>query len=191
MQGLWRWKMGVAVVMLGAGWWNAGQGAIAVSLPSQPIHLAQSSSQSFIGLQYKSAGTPTKLAGGATVEGGWIVAENAEQPPYQFGISRVLQGTNQMLWFERFLKNDQSGITLKVIDAVDIPRLKRTETLLGGSRGCQLNGRDNAELIAIVPSGTTEFITQIRHVWRANRKTQKIEKISPRGIRCRNSSWGV
>jgi hypothetical protein len=88
------------------------------------------------------------------------------------------------LWFTKI-----SGSTEKVLDVLAVPELEKDEIIL--TNYCQLNGSDDAEIIAIgqldQAAYTARFITneKIRLAWRANGLAGMFEPIQTvKGIEC-------
>ena len=58
--------------------------------------------------------------------------------------------------------------------------------------GCSINdGPIDPEIEAVLGNQETEFITDIRQAWRANRQTRQLEVLSTEGIACENPGWGL
>jgi hypothetical protein len=108
----------------------------------------------------------------------------------------MFQKGDRRLWlFERILANQSSqssqGITnrqtIQVLDAIESSR----DVYPGVD--CELDGKSDPELFAWVKDSSeqSEWITQFDQVLRANRKTQKLEIMNPKGVRCPNLAWGI
>jgi hypothetical protein len=74
----------------------------------------------------------------------------------------------------------------KVLDALLLPKLKTGESLMLPG-GCQLNGNDDTDFIAIARLGRHETVnwkTGVRAAWIPNPDTGKIEELSTRHVVC-------
>ena len=72
----------------------------------------------------------------------------------------------------------------KILAAVELPAFQPGEDI--GLASCQLNKKEDPELFAIVKVNRTQNLLPVRMVWRANRQTGTISKISSKGVRCLN-----
>lgn len=155
----------------------------------------------FAGLRYEAISDPDletlvykNLPAGMVSEGGSIVGE--VDIPQPLAVSWYRLGDVHYMWFEKILSNviteRPKGLknhqTILVLDAVQLPD---GEFYL--LRGCERNGEQDPEIFVIgdTTDPDSEWVTEFKQVWRANRQTEKLEKISPVGIRCENPAWGI
>lgn len=143
--------------------------------------------QNYIGLRYKDIPT------GLEYISGWTVGDpNASRV---YGISRIVKGNQEMLWFQIIFTDSQGKANYQVIDVLNLPKLSKSETLLGGPAfACLLRGVREQEIIAVIAryqGQNTQYLRQIKKAWRANRKSNKFEEISTRNIACENPAWGL
>lgn len=147
-----------------------------------PVSIAQTTSRTYVGLTYRT------LPKGLENRGGWVIDSDRREPTY--GGSVVRQGQTQMLWLERYISQDSAGrVTYQVVDVLNLPAIAKSQVLAFGF--CQLNGRSDRRIAAIVTATNTEFRTRVHRAWQLNINTGKIVPISTRGIACENPGWGV
>ncbi|MGA1621966.1 MAG: hypothetical protein ACO36E_04450 [Synechocystis sp.] len=163
--------------------------------------VAQDDPFSFIGLRYEVISDPDlarpvykHLPPDLVVNGGSIVGDVYIAQPWALGW--IQQGNEYLVWFEKILSNvvtqKPQGLrnhqTILILDVVKLPEGEPNILL-----GCERNGNKDPELFAI-PSEyqpDSEWITDFKQVWRANRQTETLDKLSPAGIRCVNPAWGI
>lgn len=140
--------------------------------------------QNYIGLRYQDKPRGLKDLGG------WIVGDpNASRV---YGISHIVKQNQEMLWFEIIFTDSQGKLNFQVIDVLNLPKLSKSEGVLGGqSSVCLLRGVRDQEITVIAKYQDTQYLRQIKKAWRANRKSNKFEGISTRNIACENPAWGL
>ncbi|MGG6296676.1 hypothetical protein ACQ4M4_19970 [Leptolyngbya sp. AN02str] len=143
---------------------------------------ATPSAQSFVGTRYLSGDLPE----GVEELGGWLVGELLDRNDYW--INQVRQGEQEFLWFNIRPGDQGQQAIFEVVDVLEMPAIAENENLVSS---CELNEQPDPELLAIAQYTETEYLTQIRQAWRANRTSGQIEPISPAEIRCYNPAWGV
>lgn len=77
-----------------------------------------------------------------------------------------------------------------VLDVQVIPKLRSGEWL---NTNCQINGKADSEVLAIVQVKgyeNADLYTQVRQAWRSNLRTQKIETIPTKNVACINHCPG-
>ncbi|HEX8494805.1 MAG TPA: hypothetical protein VF658_18325 [Pyrinomonadaceae bacterium] len=141
-------------------------------------------SAKYIGLRHGPS-----LPAGLQEVGGSLVSDVGDVKEY--GMSEVHKGKVKMLWFERLTHRDDSGAAYwEVKDVLVLPKILRKQILVYSL--CFLAQKPDGEIAAIADEEfEAEFFTRIRRAWRANRKTEKFEEISVKGIKCRNEGYGV
>lgn len=150
--------------------------------PAQELLSIAQSTHSYIGTRYLSNTLPS----GVQQRSGWLVGDIDASP--NFWASHVREGSQDMLWFQIGLGYQGQQAIFEVIDTAELPFMGPGEGL---EIACECNGNPDPEIFAIVRYTDTEYLTQIRHAWRANRTSRQIEPISTEGIRCYNPGWGV
>jgi hypothetical protein len=106
---------------------------------------------------------------------------------YTFGIAFSHSETQTFLLFFKIENTKKIIIDILAIDKKDLSGNKLTEY-------CYSKKGADSELIAIVEESNSdsEFYTKILKAWRANRKSEKFEKIKPKKIlKCNNESYGI
>lgn len=170
--------LALTVLLLASGCASINQGA---STDPTPNDVSQSP-DSWIGTRYLSSTPPP----GIELQAGWLVGELEVSPNYW--LAQAQQGERTMLWFQVGLGYEGNQTIFEVVDVADLPAIGESGGLVST---CELNESPDPEIMAIVHYTDTEYLTDIRQVWRANRTSRKIEPISNAGIRCYNPGWGV
>ena len=101
-------------------------------------------------------------------------------------VSEVQDGRVKMLWLERLTHRDGAGLPhWEVKDVVILPPLRKKEILAYSF--CSLSKQPNREIIAVADyRPRVEYLAHVRRAWRANRRSEKFEEISPKGVKCEN-----
>lgn len=128
--------------------------------------------------------------------GGWIVYESGSSEPLRYGINIAKKGNEIYVLFEDMVERRGNTPVWEVLDVAVTPSNNIAPSDPQGeyyfSYGCSINGsRLDPEIVALLGSQDTEFITDIRQAWRANRQTRKLEALSTEGIACTNPGWGL
>ena len=143
-----------------------------------PIDIAR-----YIGLRHNST-VPANLKD----VGGALVSEVGDAREY--GLSEIHKGRVRMIWFERLTHRDETGRpNWEVKDVLVLPALRKNQVLVYAM--CYSGKQPDKEIVAIADYQDAEFLTRLHRAWRANRKTEKFEPISPKGIKCTNEGYGV
>jgi hypothetical protein len=171
-----------------------------VLLTALPV-VAQDDAFSLIGLRYEVISDPDlarpvykHLPSDLVINGGLIVGDVYIEQPWALGW--IQQGNEYLVGFEKILSNvvtqKSQGLrnnqTILILDVAKLPDGEPNILL-----GCEQNGDQDPELFAIAREAQpdSEWITEFEQVWRANRQTEKLEALSPGGIRCVNPAWGI
>ncbi|MDR6968841.1 hypothetical protein J2X31_002867 [Flavobacterium arsenatis] len=104
-----------------------------------------------------------------------------------FGIAFSYSETHSFLLFFKIENTKKIIIDILKIDNKDLNGNKLIEY-------CYSKNGADSELIAIVESSNShnEFYTKILKAWRANRESEKFEKVKPEKIKkCNNESYGI
>ncbi len=133
----------------------------------------------YLGLRYAG----NKLPAGHK----WIAGSLLSDPykdEKQYGVIQVARGRVNMMWFDLLTHNDAEGHAHWIIkDVLFLPVIGKNQMLFHVD--CLLNNQPDPELIVIVDNVLRAgYYTQVRHAWRANRRTEKFEPIPPKGIKC-------
>lgn len=102
-----------------------------------------------------------------------------------FGIHFYNSAEKLFLVFTKFSNSRHKILDILEMDKKDLQGKKLTE-YCSTKKGC------NTEIIALVDEADTEFYTKVLKAWRANRKSEKFEKVPPKKIlKCGNESYGI
>jgi len=121
-------------------------------------------------------------------EAGGTVIESLDN--IEYALSHYKNGSTHIIGFEEVIGYFDGKAKYKLIDILEIKNLDADQWIDCGS--CRLNKKYDTELFTIyVPDhNDKEFHTKIVKVWRANRKSGKIEPVETNGIDCENESYG-
>ncbi|MEM1242730.1 MAG: hypothetical protein AAGI45_23105 [Cyanobacteria bacterium P01_H01_bin.26] len=128
--------------------------------------------------------------------GGWIVYDRDSSEALRYGINLAGKANEIYILFEEIVARRGNNPVWEVLDVATIPSDNIAPSDPQGDYfirpGCSINGGPiDPEIVAILGNQDTEFITDIRQAWRANRQTQKLEVLSTEGIACENPGWGL
>jgi len=133
----------------------------------------------YIGLRYAG----NKLPRGHKWIGGALLTD-----PYsdkkQYGVTEVSKGRVKMMWFDSLTHHDAAGNAhWEIKDVLFLPSMRKNQLLFYVD--CLRFDKPDPELIVIADDVIRKgYFTQIRHAWRASRKSEQFEQISVTGIRC-------
>lgn len=117
-------------------------------------------------------------------EGGWCLDSECR---YNIG---VLNKANQrVLYFGKTAPSNDKLPHWLVVDQMPYPEIPANFEL--ASAACEINGKSDLSIIAVVKSTDTEWHNQVRFAYKANTATLQFETISTKGIRCQNNAWGL
>ena len=133
----------------------------------------------YLGLRYAG----NKLPAGHKWMAGSLISEPYKDEK-QYGVTHVVRGRVNMMWFDLLTHNDAEGHAHWIIkDVLFLPPIGKNQTLFHVD--CLLDDNPDPELIVIVDNVLRKgYYTTVRHAWRANRRTEKFESIAPKGIKC-------
>lgn len=103
----------------------------------------------------------------------------------------VLENVKQrILYFGKLVPNSNAKkAQWLIIDEMSYPVTQLGFQVIYGL--CERNRKIDETIIATVKSTDTEWYTTVKLAYRANLKTEHIEKISINEIRCLNEGWGL
>ncbi len=105
----------------------------------------------------------------------------------EYVIDHVSRGNIQLVWLCKLTRRDSQGRPyLKILDILVLPAMENDEQLLLGT--CNFQDQSDAEIIAIAKFIESEARNEIRRAWRANRRTQHFEEVSPDRVECVDES---
>lgn len=134
-----------------------------------------------IGYKHKGVTFGETLPNGAKDLGGGLLSNS------NYGVSRFSHGKRYMLWLEKIASRDTKGVPTWVVkDVLMFDDLKKNQEFqFSYSSGCTQNGKENLDLIVqteLLPNKNYRII----RAWRADLKKEKFDKISEKGIICKN-----
>ena len=137
--------------------------------------------RSLIGKEYQSLNEFGIMKGYAEQVG--IMLESLNDKEY--GLSYYKKGPIHVIAFERVIRQSNGTTKYFLLDILKINYVGKEQYVkLGLNR---LNGENDIAIISIYQyENDVQFFTNIVKAWRANRETEKIEKIDTKGIDCTN-----
>lgn len=138
----------------------------------------------YVGLRYEAS-----LPAGHRELSAWIIPQQGATPAPAdgYGVSVVARGRTTLVWFERVARPGGRRARREVIDAVVAPAFDRNKSLVAFP--CYAGDDFDPELLALVEHDGQEFFTRVRRVWRANRRTGRLEDVPVQGIKCQNEGY--
>ncbi len=137
----------------------------------------------YIGYKHKGATLGETLSNGVKSVSGGLTSNN------KLGVSRYTKGKKYMLWLEEVVSRDKDGVPTWIVrNVLSFDKLKKNQEFnFSYNSPCQLNGKDNLDLIV-----KTEFVPKtktykILEAWKANTKTLKFEDIDTKKVQCKTS----
>lgn len=119
--------------------------------------------------------------------GGCVITLN------RFSLSYVGDNENFIIIFDQFLQYNGKEAIFRILDSINVGKLKDNETYVTCSGECRKDESDDecyGSIIAIVIDDDKEFFDRIVKAWCANMKTGKIEPITNlKGIKCVNFGY--
>ncbi len=96
-------------------------------------------------------------------------------------LSKITDGRNVIILLDKVIHMEDGKVNYKIVDAINIGK-QNNEVIMMTS--CKINKKADPEIIGAAKYAEKENYTNLLRVWRANRKTNKIEQISVKGITC-------
>ncbi len=149
---------------------------------SLSIFAAPEKKSEFIGYKHKGVLYGETLPNGVKDLGGGLLSNE------NYGVSRFQKGKKFMLWLEKITDRDSKGVpSWEVRDVLTFEKLKRNQAFsFSYSSTCRQNGKENLDLIVMTEHSAKKKTYKVIRAWQANIKTAKFEKISDKGIICKN-----
>lgn len=134
-----------------------------------------------IGYRHEGVKRGEKLPNGARDLGGGLLSDE------DYGVSRFVKGKKYMLWLERIVERNESGVPLwEVLDVLSFDRLKKNQKFLFSySAPCKQNKKENLDLIVLAESAPKRKTHKVLKAWRADVEREKFRSVSIKGIVCR------
>lgn len=140
-------------------------------------------SPSVIGSIYRNITELKEFKGYKTVAGSVL-----EPTRDNYSIATIIKGNYNILLFEKdLLINNGSTVRYKLLDTLNIGVLKKPYAIVYSS--CRISRKNNSEIVALVKGENKEYFTKILKTWKANKKTERFEKISTKGIDCFDNGY--
>lgn len=143
--------------------------------------IAATQKKGLIGYKHKGVKYGETLPNGAKDLGGGLMTNE------NYGVTRFTMGKKYMLWLEKISGRDSSGVpNWEVRDVLSFDNLKKNQQFnFSYSSGCMQNGKANLDLIVLTEYSTAPRFYRPVQAWRANTVKGKFEKISTKGIQCK------
>ena len=107
----------------------------------------------------------------------------------RYGVDLIRHETHQIMWLVKILGHDKQGNPIQEIKSVIPPRkIPKGQAFFFSS--CQLNGKWDTKIVAIVQLEDREELKQIMSAWRVNLDQEKFESIPTKGVSCIIEGWG-
>lgn len=137
----------------------------------------------YIGYKHKGAVLGETLSNGVKSVSGGLTSNN------KLGVSRYTKGKKYMLWLEEVVSRDKDGVPTWIVrNVLSFDNLKKNQEFnFSYNSPCQLNGKDDVDLIVktkFVPKTKTY---KVLDAWKANTKTLKFEEIDKKKVQCKTS----
>ena len=160
-----------------------------------PTSKQDSKVSSYIGMRHVGDDLST-LSVDFERSGGWIVHAIGSSEPLRYGISIAEKDNAIYIFFEDMVERRDGIPVWEILDVATTPSSNIAPSDPQGDYyfyyGCSISGsRIDPEVVAIIGNQDTEFITDIRQAWRANRQTRQLEALSTVGMACTNPAWGL
>lgn len=137
----------------------------------------------YVGYKHKGAVLGETLSNGVKSISGGLTSNN------KLGVSRYTKGKKYILWLEEVVSRDKDGVPTWVVrNVLSFDNLKKNQEFnFSYNSPCQLNGKDDVDLIV-----KTEFVPKTKtykvlDAWKANTKTLKFEEIDKKKVQCKIS----
>jgi hypothetical protein len=103
----------------------------------------------------------------------------------EYGLAYYKKGDLHVITFDRVIRHPDGTTSYSVLDILAINGLGNTQYVKCAL--CRLHGKNDTEIVSIYRyQEGVQFLTKISKAWRANRKTEKFERIDTKGIDCIN-----
>ncbi len=145
--------------------------------PGIPLAHSQADKSRYVGLRHGA-----DLPAGHKEIAGALVSDPYKDKK-QYGLSHVSRGSVNMVWFEILTHHDSAGRPFwEVKDVLFLPVIQKRDYFL--LINCQVKGKIDPEVIAIVDSRSVRGFHPVKRAWRANRRTEMFEVLALTGIKC-------
>jgi len=137
--------------------------------------------EQLIGYRHKGVTRGKRLPNGAKDLGGGLLSAE------DYGVSRFSMGSTFMLWFEKIIDRDETGVPdWEVKDVLIFEKLKKNQVFLfSHSSTCSIDGNEDLDMIVMAEEQTKKRAYRILKAWRANVETEKFEELAASSIACK------
>lgn len=135
------------------------------------------SMKKLIGMKYKDSNTIALLKGYTYHEASLISDIN---DPEAITVDHFQKGADAVVFFS--VKEDQTDEEFTILDVLEfknIPQGWQIKTAL-----CRQNENPNVEIVALVKSGTGEFLKPAKQAWRFSRDKRRLQPMDKAGVDC-------
>lgn len=135
------------------------------------------SMKKLIGMKYKDSNSITALKAYSYHEASLISDIN---DPETITVDHFQNGSDAVVFFS--IKEDQEDEEFTILDVLevkDVPQGWQIKAAL-----CRQNENANVEIVALVKSGTGEFLKPAKQAWRFSRDKRRLQPIDKQGVDC-------
>ena len=135
------------------------------------------SMKKLIGMKYKDSNSINELKGYGYHEASLISDIN---DPEAITVDHFQKGLDVVVFFS--IKEDQNAEEFTILDVLEVknvPHGWQIKTAL-----CRQNEIANAEIVAVVKSGTGEFLKPVKQAWSFNRGKRRLQPMDKQGVDC-------
>jgi len=127
---------------------------------------------SIIGKEFKNFNEIKQLENYSKVSDTTVYENNIEA---KYGILHLKNESNNLVVFKSILRDSVQNLTFRILDTLVISNSKNSEFITIGY--CQIDRNNDENLISIVEKTDSLMIQQIKHVWKVNTDSKKIERV--------------
>ena len=135
------------------------------------------SMKKLIGIKYKDSNSIVALKGYGYHEASLISDIN---DPEAITVDHFQKGSDAVVFFSiKEDQNDEEFIILDVLEVKNVPQGWQIKTAL-----CRQNEIANVEIVALVKSGTGEFLKPAKQAWSFSRGKRRLQPMDKQGVDC-------
>jgi hypothetical protein len=150
-------------------------------LPASTAGRYAGTKKSLIGNIYTDSHNITGLSGWTFREGNVVNSLNDHE---MITVDVFQKGTTYIVLFS--IKEDTASEEFKIMDVLEIKNVTTAQQI--ATAFCRDNKNENAEIVALIKPGNTEYSKALR-AWRLNRDKRRIEIKNIKGIDCLNEGF--
>jgi hypothetical protein len=129
-----------------------------------------------IGVKYKESNTIAALKGYKLSQGSLISDVN---DPESITVDIYQKGSDAVVFFSIQESQDEQYTIVDVLEYKNVP-----QGWLLKAAFCRLNETEDVEIVALVKSGTEEFLKPTKQAWRFSRDKRKLLSMDKQGVDC-------